>query len=242
MTTDTKKKRQKQVIVMSPPGTAVYPYLNSPERKFSKNLTHGDWKTGLRLKTSDQEVQDFLAKLNAAYDANLTAAVADEEPKAKAQRLTKHKLPPDSDSLLGLEADKAWKSEFDDAGQPTGYTIINFKRGAGGKDEDSGEEYRTAIGLFDAKNTQIDPSKVRIGGGSTIRVAFSFNPFATGIGAGISLRLMAVQVLERRDAPTKSAVEYGFRESDGFTVPDDTGPDAPDVDDSVPSTADSDDV
>jgi hypothetical protein len=211
----TKQKRPKAVILMTPPGTAIFPYLNQPDRgKFAKDKENGDWKTGLRLALADPEVAAFIASLEAAYAANLARAEAEETPKETAQRVAQNK---------SLGATRPYKSEFADDGSPTGYVQVNFKRAGGGRDKaDPTRTWVNTIGLFDTKNQPIDRTKVRIGGGSRIIVAYEINPFQTDIGAGISLRLHAVQVLERADAPTKDAAQYGFKQQDDGFV-DDSG-------------------
>lgn len=208
----TKEKRPKAVTYLTPPGTAVFPYLNEPDRgQFAKNKEFGNWKTGLRLDLSNPAVSTFLAKLEEAYAASVAAAEAKETPKERAERGNK-----------SLGASRPFKSEFDDAGNPTGFVLVNFKRSAGGRDEkDPSRTWVTPIGLFDAKNNPIDRAKVRIGGGSRIIVNYSIEPFQTAIGAGISLKLFGVQVLERMDAPVKDAAQYGFQvQAEGFEVDD----------------------
>lgn len=211
------KKREKRETLYTPIGVAVWPSLNAPEKRFAKDDNpFGDWKTGLRMKADDPEVQAFLAMLQERYDASVAQAENDEEPKARAMREKKGK---------SLRADTPWHDEFDDAGKPTGFVILNLKRRAGGTDEATGEPYHTFIDLKDAAGNDIDRAKVRIGGGSRIRCAFGVNAFFTAaVGAGISLRLLAVQVIERQDAPARSYGGFGKVEG-GFTVQDDTGDD-----------------
>lgn len=214
----TKEKRPKPVILMTPPGTAVYPYLNNTDRgKFAKDKVNGDYKCGLRLLLADPAVKTFIDGLEAAYQMNLTQAAAEESPKEKAEREAANKP---------LGASRPYKNEFADDGTPTGYVLVNFKRRGGWQDpKDPTRNGLNVIGLFDSRNKEIDRTKVRIGGGSTVIIAYSLNAFDEEIGAGISLQLHAVQVLKRCDAPTKDAAQFGFKaQEDGFV--DDSG-DAP---------------
>jgi len=225
----TKTKKPKAIILMTPPGTAVFPYLNQTDRgKYAKDKVNGDWKTGLRLPLADPEVKTFIASLEAAYAANLARAEAEETPKEKAEREAQNKP---------LGATRPYKNEFADDGSPTGFVQVSFKRRGGGQDpKDPTRTWLNVIGLFDSKNKPIDRSKTRIGGGSRIIVAYEVNPFQTDIGAGISLQLHAVQVLERADAPTKDAAQYGFQQQeDGFV--DDSG-DSPMTAESVATSGD----
>jgi hypothetical protein len=72
----------------------------------------------------------------------------------------------------------------------------------------SGEKYRPPV--FDAKNREV-PAKVIIGGGSTIKLDVTVNPY-TGFGGGINLYINSVQLLDlkQRDANR-------FEETEGFT-------------------------
>lgn len=72
----------------------------------------------------------------------------------------------------------------------------------------SGEKYRPPV--FDAKNRKV-PGKIIIGGGSTIKLYVTVNPY-TGFGGGIKLHINSVQLLDlkQRDANR-------FEETEGFT-------------------------
>ena len=76
--------------------------------------------------------------------------------------------------------------------------------------------------MFDAKNRKV-PAKVIIGGGSTIKLDVTVNPY-TGFGGGINLYINSVQLLDlkQRDANR-------FEETEGFTY---GGDDADEADES----------
>jgi hypothetical protein len=219
----TKTKRPKLITYLTPPGQAIFPFLNTPDRgEYAKNKTHGNWRVRLRMNLSDPEVQAFIKSLEDAYSNALTAAEAEETPKAKAMREAENKA---------LGASRPFKTEFADDGTPTGFVLVGFGRSAGGVDKkDPTRSWNTPMPLFDSQNRALDPAKVRIGGGSTLIVSYSILPFNEGIGAGISLQLQGVQVLERCDAPTKDAAQLGFKTRDGgYVMPDDTGADGESV-------------
>ena len=68
--------------------------------------------------------------------------------------------------------------------------------------------------LFDAKGNQINKE---IGDGSTIRVAFEASSFYTAtVGAGLTLRLKAVQVLSLVPVDETSFGFFGFVQEDGY--------------------------
>ena len=53
-----------------------------------------------------------------------------------------------------------------------------------------------------------------MGSGTKLAAIFEASKFATGLGAGVSLRLQAVQVRELVEFGSRSAEQYGF-ETDG---------------------------
>ena len=72
----------------------------------------------------------------------------------------------------------------------------------------SGENYRPPV--FDAKNRKV-PAKVIIGGGSTIKLDVTVNPY-TVFGSGINLYINSVQLLDLKQRDGNR-----FEETEGFT-------------------------
>ena len=100
-------------------------------------------------------------------------------------------------------ANPPYMDELDDDNKPTGNVIIKFKSKA---------IYAPAI--FDAKGNVMKDSN--IWGGSEIRVNGSIAPYYVKlIGAGVALRLRAVQVIQYVEGGTGSADRFGFEEVDG---------------------------
>jgi len=103
-------------------------------------------------------------------------------------------------------ANPPYMDELGDDGKPTGNVIIKFKSKA---------LYPPAI--FDAKGDVMKDSN--IWGGSEIRVNGSIAPYYVKlIGAGVALRLRAVQVIQYVEGGTGSADRFGFEEVDGGFV------------------------
>ena len=75
--------------------------------------------------------------------------------------------------------------------------------------------------VFDAKNRKV-PAKVIIGGGSTIKLDVTVNPY-TGFGGGINLYINSVQLLD-----LKQRDDNRFEETEGFTCGDDDEDEADD--------------
>ncbi len=104
------------------------------------------------------------------------------------------------------QAPLPYHNELDDeTGEPTGNVIIKFKSKAA---------YKPAV--FDAKGSMM--AKHNIYGGSVVKVngsaAFYDSP---SIGAGVTLRLRAVQVIEYVEG-SSGAGKFGFGEEVGFTA------------------------
>jgi hypothetical protein len=100
-------------------------------------------------------------------------------------------------------ANPPYMDELDDEGKPTGNIIIKFKSKAA---------YKPAI--FDSKGTVMIESN--IWAGSEVRVNGSIAPYYTSmIGAGVALRLRAVQVIQYVEG-SQGADRFGFEEEAGF--------------------------
>tara|TARA_Y100000004_G_scaffold195969_1_gene264513 strand:- start:1130 stop:1891 length:762 start_codon:yes stop_codon:yes gene_type:complete len=117
-------------------------------------------------------------------------------------------LKKDKPNLDIKQAPLPFSDEVDEEGNPTGNIIIKFKSKAA---------YKPAI--FDSKGTPM--MKSNIYAGSVIKVNGSCAFFHTQmIGAGVSLRLRAVQVIQYVEGAS-GATKFGFEEESGFTVEED---------------------
>lgn len=99
----------------------------------------------------------------------------------------------------------------------------------------SGEKFPPPF--VDAKGNEVPRSKVKIGGGSIIKVGVTVNGY-TGFGGGINLYINFIQIIELK-APRKIEVEA----EEGFTYggnADEDGNDSIDLSDEAPSTDDDD--
>jgi len=88
-----------------------------------------------------------------------------------------------------------------------------------GKRKD-GSEYTRSLGLFDSKGNPWD-REVMIRGGSKVRLSVRPKPwFSPLLGAGVSLELLGVQVIELADGELSSqaAESFGFTEVEGGYV------------------------
>lgn len=190
--------RTKLEKMVSPRGVAMWPRLTGePDTKFDEA---GAWKTTLRLKKSDAAAQEFLEALAQRHAAAVAQAKKDNPAKAKNLKI----------------ADRPWKDDVDEEGTETGEVLVNFKMKASGISKKDGQPWKRSPMVVDAKGHELGKA-IRVGGGSQVRVAFEILPFyAPAVGAGISLRLTGVQVLELVEGGKMDAKSLGFEEEDGY--------------------------
>lgn len=185
----------KQPRYTTPKGTAKYPWLSMPDTKFNPD---GDYKVTLVLPVEEAgAIIQFLEEQLAA-----------SEVKAKK----------DNPGKKVKVADAPYKMDEDN-----GNVEINFKLKAR-VNMQNGDSFEQKPALFDAKGKPI--TDVNVGGGSKVKVSYECVPFYTGlIGAGISLRLRAVQVIDLVEFSGGAAAgAYGFEEEDGFEAEDNSSP------------------
>ena len=117
-------------------------------------------------------------------------------------------LKKDKPNMEIKQAPLPFSKEVDEDGNPTGNVIIKFKSKAA---------YKPAV--FDSKGNMMTNSNIY--GGSEIKVNGSCAFFHTAmIGAGVSIRLRAVQVIQYVEGAS-GANKFGFEEVEGFTIEED---------------------
>jgi hypothetical protein len=129
----------------------------------------------------------------------------------------------------------------DDEGNETGEVAFTFKRKASGVNKKTGKPWVAKVPLYDAAGKPVDRTKVQVWGGSEIKVAFELNPFYTDlVGAGVSLRLVGVQIIKLVSGGERTAESMGFSAEDGYTYTPDEFP-SDSGDDAAPVSGDEDD-
>jgi len=215
-----KAKKQKFV---SPAGEAVYPYLNKPDSADINGQPQTPaFKCRLRLGAESAEGIKLRGIIDGLVDAAWDERFEDLAPKYK--KVAEKVYP--------------YEEELDDAGEPTGTLLFNFKQNASLKLK-SGEIVNVKIDLFDATKKRITSN---VGGGSIVKIAFTHRTYGMVSGKqfniGISLDFTGVQVLELVEFGGGSADGYGFGEEDDYDGVDD----APvDNDDDTAGTEDGED-
>lgn len=204
----------------TPPGKARFPKFTDPDRKFK---AQGEYSTQLII--PDETALPFIAQLESQYQSEWLPAFLKENPaeKAKVKRWT-HNMPWKQLTERRGEGDNVEEVEVE------GFKVFKFSMNASGVSKKSGKGWEMRPAIFDAQGNLLHPigrngvpdtrqaPTVDVGGGSTIKVAYSPNVYSA-FGGGLSLRLEAVQVLDlRQGGGSRSAEDYAFGVEDGFTA------------------------
>lgn len=91
-----------------------------------------------------------------------------------------------------------------------------FKTKAKAFIEDGKAGYK--IPVFDTQNKAA--GDVKIGNGSTVKLAFTLEGYSVASKTGVSVKLKAVQIIDLVEYGVQSAEAYGFGEEEGFTADD----------------------
>jgi len=175
----------------TPKATLKYPKLIEPETKFSPE---GHYKVTAVIPADEADYMS--AQLDALYEAH-KASLKAQAPGQKFKAV---------DPSFGYE---------DVDGKPC--FTISVKMKAKGMDRD-GRAWSAAPALFDASGAPVKDRDALRGmwSGTTGRVSFEACPFyQPAIGAGITLRLKAVQILDLVESGG-SANSFGFQEEAGW--------------------------
>jgi hypothetical protein len=211
----------KKTFIVTPAGIAIFPHLHAADTKFDK--------AGVYSTKQAQEPSPARDSLVSQLETALAESVAEAKKELNAKK-------PGSGNKI-KQADLPWVEQLDSEGNETGNLVFNFKMKASGKTRE-GKEFTQNPKLYDAKGNPL-PQGTKIGGGSIIKVAFEINKFYTAtVGAGVSLRLKAVQVLDLKTWEGGNAASFGFGVEEGFereTMPT-TGEDTPETTEATETT------
>lgn len=175
----------KNQIVTSPAAIALWPKLNQPNTKFNEA---GEYEATIVLDPKNAEHEAFMSLLDTMY-SDAVDAMATEHKKPKIKK-----------------ADSPVRPLTDKDGNDLGQFKVKFKLAASGETKD-GRKFERKPALF---GTDGRPFSGVIGHNSEIRVAFRPSAyFVPSVGAGLSLRLEAVQVLRASDG-SRNFNDYGF--------------------------------
>ena len=177
---------------VTPAGKAVWPRLNSPDTKFDED---GVYKTDLVL--SAEASEDLREAIDQIAEDGWKEAISKESKPAKKNALKKYKYHA-----------PYFPEEDDQTGEETGNYVFRFKTRAKNRDGSVKK-----LPLVDAKK---NPVGEIVGSGSTIKIAFTPNPYQmpTTKQYGCTLYLNAVQVLDLVGAGGSGV--SAFDEEEGF--------------------------
>jgi hypothetical protein len=213
-------EKKKLESFTTPAGIAKYPRLNKPETEVNgQALETPRFKVALVLDESEPGVPEFKAKLEAEHAAAIAAA--DKKRKADPKRKNKP-----------LSVNETIKAHLDDNGDPIeGKFEIVAKTQAVTKDGTP-----KVMRMFDAKGK---PTKANVGGGSKLKLNISTQPHDTNLGAGLSIYLNAVQILDLKQfSGGGDAKGFGFGEEEGYSADESEAP----ADESSDESSSSDEV
>ena len=195
----------------TPKGTFQYPKFFTPDTKFDEA---GVYSGALVLPLAEPATQALLKQLE--------DALKDAIETAKKDATKKGKKPPK------VCQDKPWTVD-----EEAGTLTLRAKKKASFKDKKTEEIVNTKLAVFGPDNALMKDPGYLLGSGSVGRMTVQISPFgvdkASPIGVGISLRLLAVQILEAREYAA-SGESFGFdavEAAHAAAEEDDSGADAP---------------
>ena len=187
--------KNNNVKVVSPVGVSQYAWLTTPDTRFDET---GHYKTNLII--NGKEAQSLKTQIDA--EIKKSVALAKEKAKGKAIK----------------EAPRPYEDELID-GKKSGNVIFKFKTKAKIIAKD-GKVIPNRVALFDsAGKPMIDAN---VWSGSEMKVSAELIPYYTAMaGAGVSMRLRAVQVTKLVEGGSSNAKGYGFEKvKDGYEQPE----------------------
>jgi hypothetical protein len=185
----------KNIKLVSPKGKAMWAKVLRPETKFNP-----DGIFSVDLIVTGEDAVKFKDRIDLEMNKQFNATVEEFKNKGKANEAKRVKL---ADSPYSEEEDGSIKFKFKTKAKITG------------KD---GTVYNQKVNLFDSKGKECE---VEIWNGSEVKVAFEVVPFFTSlIGAGVSLRLKAIQIINLVEGHSSGASSFGFDVEEGFSKED----------------------
>jgi hypothetical protein len=184
------------VKIVSPEGISQYAWLTQPDTKFD---TDGHYKVNLIVPID--KAQPLIKQINAEMEASLK--IAKEKNKGKTIK----------------RANPPYEEEMDEKNVPTGNIIFKFKRKAQIIAKD-GKVIPFKVAIFDSSGKPLIDTNVW--SGSEMKVSAELVHWFTAMaGAGVSLRLRAVQITKLVEGGSGNAEGYGFNNVEGgYTAPE----------------------
>ena len=191
------------VKVVSPVGVSQYAWLTTPDTRFDET---GHYKTNLILKAKDA------LPLKVQIDGEIKKSLTLAKEKAKGKAIKQANSPYEDEMIEEtVDGKKVMK--------PTGNIIFKFKTKAQIITKD-GKVIPNRVALFDSTGKPMIDANVW--SGSEMKVSAELIPYYTAMaGAGVSMRLRAVQVTKLVEGGSSNAKGYGFDNvKDGYEQPE----------------------
>jgi hypothetical protein len=190
-------QKQKRERFVTPEGIAIWPRLNAPDTKFDAD---GVFSVKLKWAGDDDAANAQIAKLSAIRDEAFKQYLSENPKFKKVAKVVEFAHP-----------------ELDDEGEETGFTVMNFKMKAKITAKKTGKVYHMKPTIVNAKKVVLK-NPPNIGGGSRLKVSFEVAPYfnAKDKEFGLSLRLVAVQIIELVEFGGGAGAANDFEEEDGW--------------------------
>ena len=181
--------------IVTPVGVSQFCWLNVPDTKFDET---GHYKTNLIVNA--KEGQAIVKSIN----EEVKKAVTIGAEKANGKEVKKANLP--------------FEEEYVE-GKPTGNLIFKFKTKAKIITKD-GKVIPNKVAIFDSQGKPM--TDISIWSGSQMKVSADLIPYFTAMaGAGVSLRLRAVQITKLVEGGNANSAGHGFdKVEDGYVAPE----------------------
>lgn len=186
-------KKKKFQGVVTPVGIAKFPWITAPDVEHNKD---GVFHTNLLLNPDEKSTKELVKTIDSVIEAHVTSL---KEAKVF-KKSTKINYP--------------YKEDEDKEGNETGLLAIKFKRNQT-ITKQTGEIVKVKVPIVD-KNGKVVKNPPPIYGGSKIAIRADLVPYPRegdkpgSIGVGVSLRIVAVQLIE----PAEYERDYGFEQHD----------------------------
>lgn len=189
-------------VITSPVGEIKYAHITKPNTKFKAD---GEYSCDLLLDPDSEAVQTLKETLEAAA-ADARAQFIEEAENGRVKKAI------ESASLYIPIQD-----DVDKDGNETGKLLLKVKNAASGTSKKDGTKFERRIKVFDAKGKLVD-KPLRIGRGTTAKVAFIIAPFynAASKNVGVTLWFEAIQVINLVEFGGGNASDFGFGEEQGY--------------------------
>ena len=181
--------------IVTPVGVSQFCWLNVPDTKFDET---GHYKPNLIVNA--KEAHAIVKSINEEVKKAITIGAE----KANGKEVKKANLPFEEEYIEG---------------KPTGNIIFKFKTKAKIITKD-GKVIPNKVAIFDSQGKPM--TDISIWSGSQMKVSADLIPYFTAMaGAGVSLRLRAVQITKLVEGGNANSAGHGFdKVEDGYVAPE----------------------